>query len=51
MYHIDYSKIEINIPKVTMNFMLSVYFYMLQYLVYLSFFHKYSFLFLLDTGR
>lgn len=47
MYHIDYSKIEINIPKVTMNFMLSVYFYMLQYLVYLSFFHKYSFLFLL----
>ena len=47
MEQIDYSKIEINISKVTMNFMLSVYFYILQFLVFLSFFHEYSFLFLL----
>ena len=47
MTQIDYSKIEINIQKITMNFMLSVYFYILQFLVFLSFFHEYSFLFLL----
>ena len=42
MTQIDYSKIEINIQKITMNFMLSVYFYILQFLVFLSFFHEYS---------
>lgn len=47
MVQVEFSKIEINISKVTMNFMLAVYFYILQFLMLLSFFHEYSFLFLL----
>ena len=32
MIQIDYSKIEINIQKITMSFLSSLYFYMMNYL-------------------